>query len=93
MKGSASRQTRFVDACSINCRTVLKGMVPSMVGKCLYYAHDVQATHINCIHLVQELNSKGYPQQWWLPTLRGRLTSQGFRPCTVNHIVSTALSG
>ena len=84
---------RFVDAYSINCRTVLQGMVPSMVGKCLYYAHDVPARHINCIHLVQELNSKGYPQPWWVPTLRGRLTSQGFHPRTISHIVSTALSG
>ena len=48
---------RFIDACSVNCRSVLQGMIPSMIGKCLFYAHDTRASHINCIHLIQELNA------------------------------------
>ena len=81
---------RFIDACSVNCRSVLQGMIPSMVGKCLFYAHDRQASHVNCVHLIHELQACDYPQQWWMPVLRGRLTGKGVPANVIRSIVSQA---
>ena len=83
---------RFVDAHSVNCCVVLQGMVPSMLGKCLFYAHDSNTMHMNCVHLIQELTSKDYPQSWWLPILRGRLTGKGIRPSAIKHIIHAGTS-
>ena len=68
---------RYVDWYSTNAKTVLKSLVPALVGKCVYYAMSQADVQVNVRGVMRELWRKGYPDAWWVPTLRYGLRRRG----------------
>ena len=71
---------RYVDWYSTNAKTVLKSLVPALVGKCIYYAMSQTDVAVNVRGLMRELLRKGYPDAWWMPMLRYGLRRRGVGP-------------
>ena len=66
---------RYVDW--YKAKTVLKSLVPALVGKCVYYAMSQTDTAVNVRGVMRELLRKGYPDAWWVPMLRYGLRRKG----------------
>ena len=67
----------YVDWYSTNAKTVLKSLVPALVGKCVYYAMSQTDIAVNVRGVMRELLRKGYPDAWWVPMLRYGLRRRG----------------
>jgi hypothetical protein len=64
------RLKRFPDRFAVGARTQLKSIVSALAYKCTYYATTLEDLAHNKEQVCLEMRVKGYPTQWWQPTLR-----------------------
>ena len=65
--------SRWPDACSQNCPTVLSSMIPALSLKSCQRAGSRLALTSNLLTIVQGCGYKGYPWRWWWTPLRNSL--------------------